>query len=305
LTEERDEGFAISESDLPDRHMVDPTTLGNQDDYGRTAFELLQETSLLTILLVHAMPDEPFQRNEAIRRGLIKRLGMLTKALLSDIAHDSGYQQEVIVREIVEVVANYFYLADDDESGERHDAYVLNTLAEEKASLAVIAAQMKERGDGAWPIEERMRSSIERMASVAGVDFDTVPGKKKIAWPSAFDRLAALDPAAYMPYRTGSNAIHAGWTALLLRDIEQVDGGFTMENGPSPSVQAMTAASLLTASSVVHYLEVDGSEVEREWLGQRLVDASERIRSLDEAHERFLHDLADEGQPDSAPSPST
>jgi hypothetical protein len=28
-----------------------------------------------------------------------------------------------------------------------------------------------------------------------------------------------------MPYRTGSDPIHAGWTALLLRDLKEIDGG--------------------------------------------------------------------------------
>ena len=45
-------------------------------------------------------------------------------------------------------------------------------------------------------------------------------------WLNAFDRLAALDSVAYAPYRTGTNAIHAGWKARLVGQIEQVDGGF-------------------------------------------------------------------------------
>jgi hypothetical protein len=215
---------------------------------------------------------------------------MLSKSLLSDIAHDSGYQQEVIVRQVIEVAANYFYLSEDDESGSRHDAYVLNTLAEEKANLAVIAEQIAERGDAAMPIEQRMRSSIERMASAAGVKFENVPGKRKIDWPGAVDRLGLAGPVAYMPYRTGSNAIHAGWTALLLRDIKEVDGGFTLDNGPTPSVQSMTAAAVLTADTAVHYLGVDGTDAERTWFEERLAGASDRIQALDEAHERFIQE---------------
>ena len=37
-----------------------------------------------------------------------------------------------------------------------------------------------------------MRRSIERMASAAGVDLDSVPGKSKTGWPKAIERLAAL-----------------------------------------------------------------------------------------------------------------
>lgn len=294
MIDQPDNAYPMSESDLPDRFSLDFAAITTQDDYGEAAFELLKEASLLVVLLVHAIPKTPFQRNEAIRRGLLKRLGMLSKALLSDIAHDSGYQQEVITRQIVEVAANYYYLADDDGSGERYDAYVLSTLAEEKANLAIVASQIKEREDEvAWPIEERMRRSIERMASAAGFDFDSVPGKSKTGWPKAIDRLTALGPVAYMPYRTGSNAIHGGWTALLLRDIEQVDGGFSLANGPSPAVQPMTAAGLLTADTAIHYLEVEGNDDERYWFEARLRDVIERIQALDEAHERFMQGQSD------------
>lgn len=281
----------MSESDLPDRLILDLAAITTQDQYGEAAFKLLRETSVLVVLLVHAIPKQPFQRNEAIRRGLLKRLGMLNKALLSDISHDSGYQQHVLTRQIVEVAANYFYLAKDDGSGDRYEAYVRYTLAEEKANLAIITSQLKERGDtAAWPIEERMRRSIERMASAAGVDFDDVPGKSKTGWPKAIDRLASLGPVAYMAYRTGSNAIHAGWTTLLVEDIEQVDDGFSLENGPSPAVQSMTSAGLLTADTAIHYLEVDGTDAERSWFEAPLEDIAERIQALDEAHERFMQD---------------
>src|SRR6201995_3951039 len=127
-----DGGYAISKSDLPDRYQFDLATLKVQDDYVEAAFEVLQETSILVIWFVHVMPKTPFQRDEASRRGLIKRLGMLSKSLLSDIAHDSGSQQGVIVRQIIEVAANYLYLAEDDEAGSRHDGYVFKTLAEGK-----------------------------------------------------------------------------------------------------------------------------------------------------------------------------
>src|SRR5436190_6618889 len=157
--------YAITEADLPVRFDLDLPTIKTQNDYGNAAFELLKEAGMLVVMLVHAIPPEPFERNDAIRRGLIKRLSLLGKSLLSDICHNSGYQQEPLGRQIVEAAANYFYLADDDGSGERYDAYVLHTLAEEKANLAIVAEQIRERGGDPLPIEKRMRRSIERMAS--------------------------------------------------------------------------------------------------------------------------------------------
>lgn len=214
----------ITKADLPERFKLDLASLQCQDDYLRSVFELLKETSLLAVLLVHGIPVTPFSRNEAIRRGLLKRLTLLGKSLLCDISQNSAYQQEQLSRQIVETAANYFYLSADEGSGERYDSYVLNSLAEEKASLAIIAGQIKKRGGDPEPIEKRMRRSIERMAIAAGVDFDAVPGKSKSGWPSAMDRLGVLSPVAYTPYRTGSNALHSGWSVLLLRDIEPGGG---------------------------------------------------------------------------------
>lgn len=291
-----DGDHALTEAAMPARYRFDLAAITTQNDFGHAAFELLRETSMLVVTLVHAVPAKPFERDEAIRRGLVKRLALLSKSLLSDICHDAGYQQEVLAREIVEAAANYLYLADDDAGG-RYDAYVLNTLAEEKASLAIVTAQVAERGGNSLPIEERMRRSIERMASAAGFSYDDVPGKSKIEWPSAMERLAALGPVAYMPYRTGSNAIHSGWTALLLRDIEEVQGGFTLENGPSPAVQSMTSAAIITAETASRYLEVDGTDAERPWFEARLEDVVARVWALDEAHELFMQDSEEEANP--------
>lgn len=285
-----DDPPAIAKADLPAPYVPDLASLTSQDSFGNAAFELLRESTLLVVLLVHGIPSTPFQRNEAILRGLLKRLSLLGKSLLSDISHNSGYQQEPIIRQVIEAAGNYFYLADDDGSGTRFDSYVKQSLAEEKASLAIVAEQIRERGGDPLPIEERMRRSIDRMASAAGVDFEDVPGKAKIGWPSAIDRLDALSPVTYMPYRTGSSALHSGWSVLLLRDIEQVEGGFSLENWPNPAVQPMTAAATVIAETAVHYLEQNGTEIEREWFLDRLMAVSEQTRELDEAHEVFMQE---------------
>lgn len=92
------------------------------------------------------------------RANQLRRKNLLGKSLLSDISNNSGYQQLQIVRQIVEVASNYFYLlSEDDASGTRHDAYIKNSLAEEKANLLFIAEEIKKRDSDPLPIEERMR----------------------------------------------------------------------------------------------------------------------------------------------------
>ncbi len=50
----------------------------------------------------------------------------------------------------------------------------------------------------------------------------------------------------------------------------------------------MTAAATVTAETGVHYLERDGTEIEKDWFLDRLIAGSERIRELDDAHETFM-----------------
>ena len=278
----------LIETDLPKPYQLDLSGLKDEDDYGLVAFELLKETSMTLVWLIGRVPSTPFERNEAIRRGLLKRLNLLGKSLLSDISSNSGYQQLQIVRQIAETASNYIYLAADDASGERHEAYVMNSLAEEKANLAFIATQIKKRGDDPLPIEERMRRSMERMATVAGIDLNSVPARKDVGWPNSIERLKALSPTAYPSYRSGSSALHAGWTVLLLQDITDVEGGFSLDNAIGPKVQPMTAAGLIIAETAIDYIEREGDEAEKEWFLDRLTALSQKLQEVDEAHEQFV-----------------
>lgn len=284
---DEDKPYELTEADLPEPYQLDLSSLKTEDNYEEAAFELLKETSMTVVWLMGRIPPTPLDRNEAIRRGLLKRLNLLGKSLLSDISGNSGYQQLQIVRQIVETASNYFYLTEDDASGERHDAYVKHSLAEEKANLLLISEEIKKRG-GSLPIEERMRRSIERKASAAGTDLDSVPAKKDTGWPNSVERLKALSPTAYPSYRAGSTALHAGWSVLLSQDIIEVEGGFSLDIQFGPRVQPMTAAGQIIAETAVHYLEKEGDEAEKSWFLDRLTDLARKIRELDEAHEDFI-----------------
>lgn len=83
---------------------------------------------------------------------------------------------------------------------------------------------------------------------------------------------------------------------LLLRDIAQVEGGFTLENESSPAVQSMTSAAIIIAETASRYLEVDGTDAERRWFEARLVEVVERIWALDQAHEGFMQSVEESGE---------
>jgi hypothetical protein len=280
--------FELTEADLPEPYQLDLSKLKTEDDYGEAAFELLKEASKTVVWLTGRVPPAPLDRNGAIRRGLLKRLNLLGTSLLSDISGNSGYQQLQIVRQIVEAASNYFYLSEDDASGSRHDAYIKNSLAEEKANLRFITEQINARGGNPLPIEERMRRSMERKASVAGIDLDSVPAKKDIGWPRAEIRLKALSPTAYPSYRGGSSALHSGWSVLLAQDLEEIEGGFSLDKEYGPRVQPMTAAGQLIAETAIHYLEQEGDEAEKAWFLDRLRNLAQRIQEVDEGHEQLM-----------------
>lgn len=278
---------ALTEADLPKPYRPEIASCATDDDYVEVAFALLKEATFTVLTLTGCLRDDPFQRDEAIRRGLVQRLGLLGKSMLSDAMHEHGYQQPALGRQIIDAAASYFYLA-GDENGSRHQAYVNHSLAEEKAGMEIVVAQIKERGGDVLPIEERMRRSIERMATAAGTTFDAVPGKSKSGWPTTEQRLLALSPVGYLPFRTGSSAIHSNWAALLQRDLEEVEGGFRLSPAAYPDVRPMTAAGLFIADAAVDYLRREGTKEEWAWFLDRLIAVTQTIRELDQAHEQFL-----------------
>jgi len=286
-TEDADEPIALSEADLPTPYEPDWPNLKTSGDFKEAAFELLKEASMTVIWLVHRIPPTPYPRNEAIRRGLIKRMALLGKSLLSNITDDSGYQQLQIVRQLIEAAANYVYLTEDDGSGAHYDAYINDSLAAEKHNLEVINAQIQARGGDPLPIEERMRSSIERTARAAGTSFEAVPATRNSGWPNSFERLKRLSETAYPAYRAGSSALHAGWSVLFSQDLTEVEGGFSLGEQAKPAVQPMTAAGTVLAETTLHYLDREGDDAEKAWFWDRLIAVSEKIQRLHEEYERF------------------
>lgn len=277
----------LTEADLPKPYLPDLARLISDDDYVEAAFELLKEVTLTVLLLAGSLRDRSFQRDEAIRRALILRMGLLGRSMLSDAMHENGYQHPALGRQIIDTAGSYFYLAEDTD-GSRHQAYVNHSLAEEKAGMKIVVEQIEKRGGNSLPIEDRMRRSIERMASAAGTTFDAVPGKTKSGWPPTEDRMLNLSPVGYLPFRTGSSHIHSNWAALLQEDLEEVDDGFLVMPITYTDVRPMTAAGRFIAEAASDYLKREGTEAERTWFLDRLASDVEKIQGFDEAHEQFM-----------------
>jgi len=271
---------------LPDQYKPAWDDLSSHHDFGVASFGLLQELAITVVLLANVATDEPLARNKAILRACLQRVALQGKSLLADIDSNDGYQQSQIFRQAAEVASNYLYLSHDSGAGERFDSFVNVSLAEEKNNLNAIAKQVRDRGDEFLPIEERMQRSMKRMASAADVKLEDVPRKNECGWPNSEERFKALGPVAYIAYRAGSSELHGGWSALLLRELDEVEGGFTMDGrGSPPDPRSLLALTYVIEMVATVHLSSECGEAERTVFSPRLATIRENYLRLSELHE--------------------
>ncbi|EXG79862.1 DUF5677 domain-containing protein [Cryptosporangium arvum] len=207
----------------------------DENAFMRLAVELLKSTVALAEALVHAASAKPMALHAAVRCGLLVRSCKLSLDLLADACVGHGRQQIGLTRQLLETLANLAYLCADDESGERHRAFLYNSLISEREFLKVIERRQREDGGAELPIERRLRRSIEDTARAAGINLDEIPGRRQIKWPHAQELIElAFGPTSYPSYRVGSDALHGGWFDLIRNHLREVDGGFMPEFQPLP-----------------------------------------------------------------------
>jgi hypothetical protein len=221
--------------------------------------ELLKEAVALSLMAAGVVPSAPFARDDAIRCGLLVRIGRLGGVLVRDVCVGDGDQQMSISRQLMDSTATMLYLIEDDDDGGRHAAF-----------------------------ETRSRRSIARSAKAAGVDLDSLPSRKAIGWESAEERMKLLGPTSYPAYRMGSAALHGTWNDIYRNYLIEVDGGFLPRfQIRSPRPQPLTACTVLITTAATAYLGRRPVS-EREVFEHRLHDLDERTRRLDALHEEFL-----------------
>ncbi len=275
----------------PERFVPDYIALAKSDSeepFLRAAFQLLKEAGTSLALAAGVMPDAPYGRNEAILCGHLVRASKLAMALIADMANRSGDQQMAISRQFLDSASTLFYLLDDDGSGSRFDAYVMDSLVAEREFLKNVRANIHYRKGRVLPIEERLERSISRAAEAAGVSLDQLPPRKQIAWPSAEERLKLLGAAAYSSYRMGSNAIHGSWSHLYQSHLVEEDGSFAPDfDHARPRPQAPLMVALLAVEMIRAHLAHRGARY-LDVFQERLAELQERLYETDRLHEEFL-----------------
>jgi hypothetical protein len=227
----------------------------DENPFIHTGVELLKCAGTNVIYLASIRPPQPLGRDSAIRCGLLMRGCKLAIALVRDACRDRGILQLALSRQLTETLANLRYLC-NDESGERHAAYVMDSLISEREFLKNVERHAQAAGGQERGVEKRIRHSIERTAVAAGVDLSTLPSRKDIGWPSIERRIElAYGTTAYSAYRVGSDVLHGGWNDLLRNHLREVDGGFEPEYDPQPvRPQALITAAVQVAEAGLDYL---------------------------------------------------
>lgn len=275
--------------DIPDPHDPDWDELAKaktEAAFMHASVELFKEAATLAATVAGLYSPAPLQRDAAIRTGLLVRAARLARTTLRDTCDGDGEQQLALFRQLMDTVATVLYLS-GDEDGTRHQAYVQNSLVAERESLKTIAAQQKRNG-GTLPIEDRMKRSMERLASVAGVDLDSLPGRKGIGWPTAEELVEQFGPTAYPAYRMGSASLHGTWLDIHRNYLDDVDGGFRPRFEPlTPRPQPLLSGARLLVTATQAQLAVRHAD-ERTLLAPRLHDLTARLRKVDELHEALV-----------------
>jgi hypothetical protein len=273
----------------PDFEELKKTT--SEAPYMEAAFYLLREATHWLTILAALKPPSPLKRNDAILRGLVVRVCKLLRLTLRELNSKETFQQLSVNRDAIETLATLVYLVGDDGSGARFDQYVMNSLIAERELLQDVQKNIKARSGETWPIEERMKRSIAATAKAAGIDdVSKLPGRAKIGYPSAEERIKLLGPNVYLGYRMGSVETHGDWNDLY-RNHLSFEGGEFSPNLSSYEIRPQVPLGLVRLTMMVmleNLSHVVPDQEVSQYFRPLLEDLVRRAGEVDDLHEHFL-----------------
>lgn len=262
-----------------------------ESPYMEAAFYLLREATPWFSIVAALKPTAPLTRNDAILRGLLVRTCKLLRLTLRELRERETFQQLSVSRDTIETLATLVYLIGDDGTGVRFDQYIMNSLVAERELLRDIQRNIRDRNGETWSIEERMKRSIAATAKAAGIDdVSQLPGRTRIGYPSAEERIKLLGPSVYIGYRMGSVETHGDWNDVYRNHLSFDDGEFTPNLG-SYDVRPQIPLMLVKLSITVLLDNIERlvpDETTARFLEPLLGDLVRRAADVDALHEGFL-----------------
>jgi hypothetical protein len=263
------------------------------------AFELYKE-ALSFVGLASRLFDQDaaanggWLRNQAICGGLLVRI---SKFMLVVTQLSAGVNRADVVaalnRSILETAVNLEFLVTtiDDTY---FDKFVTLGLGPERELFDMIRASIAARGGEVRPIEHRMLSSIDDVCRNSGVKIVDVERKHKDWAGNVRSRLQAIGKeelyASVM--RIPSHAVHGSWVDLYKNHlvVDEESGLFSPKaNFSDVDERLLGPTAFFVLDATAPYLLRYFSDIpETGQLLTRMADLVNRIRVVDDAHERLF-----------------
>lgn len=271
-----------------------------KNSFSPVAFKLYEEAmKVLTVCSCtysSSTPEEcALPRNQAICAGLLLRIVSVMRSVATLITQAPNCANVVFAlnRFITESATNLRFLAVKRE--ERFfDQFVRFSLAPDREHYDVIQRNIADRGGEILPMEQRMLKSIDRVCRLSDVVITDVNPKMGDWGGGVRNRLIALGRGEWYAatHRLPSHAVHGTWVDLIQHHLTvDDDNGFQ----PKPDQarvdsRLMLPVCVLALEAAHTYIEVFIPPLpEREPLLERITDLTQRINTLDEAHEDWIN----------------
>ncbi|HEY2445043.1 MAG TPA: DUF5677 domain-containing protein [Rhizomicrobium sp.] len=269
-----------------------------ESDFTSLAVDLLREVASYACVAACTLGAEPtWDRDQAVVGGNMVRLYKLLDALLDQTCKKRRETSTIFVRLAFETAINIRYLIANF-SSELVKAYIRFSLRHERGLRNLILSNIDSRGGTIEPIEQRMLSSLDRTARVAGISLDSIdPNDRTPHWGGKSIRQKAISLGLEGPYDSAfggmSHNVHGSWQDLYDYHLKvDGEGRFTPNlDWRMPRPQILTAMGLIAVGTAHDFLGFIGGTSALDQLAHKLTDLEDRILMLDEAHENFLNKI--------------
>ena len=269
-------------------------TFNKEWDFMALAVDLLGEVTAYTATASCVMGVTPqWNRDQAAIGGNMVRLTKLLSAFLDQTCQKRGESSLILARLVFETVVTIKFLI-QNYSRSLIDSYIQHSLRHERRLWDVIEKNVSERG-ASLAIEDRMRKSISRAASIAGIDLDKVDPRSGGNWgnKNIFEKAKAVGlESAYLAAFSGmSHNVHGSWHDIYSNHLEydEATGGFTPNldwTRPRPQIcHVLGIVAIEAASEFIGFIAGDKALA---GVSERLDDLNLRIHKADTAHELYL-----------------